>query len=390
MLKGPGMNEIRNVFERLVAREFYGNTLVDWIVAGLIVLVVYYVLSWARSHLARRLKAGAAPGGRRELFAGVIRRINGLWLLILALGAAAYALDLPPKVERVVESVQLIALFVQLAILASYLFTAWAERHAAALRTRDPAVATAMGTVTVFGRVIIFAIVALLALDNLGFDVTALLAGLGIGGIAIAIASQAVLGDLFASLSIVFDKPFVVGDFIILDNGFMGSVERVGIKTTRLRSLSGEQIVISNSDLLKTRIRNYKQMYERRVVFQVGVTYQTPADKLERIGGMIREIVEALPDVRFDRAHFMAFGDFSLNVEVVYYVGSPDYNLYMERQQAMNLAIYRKFEAEGIEFAYPTQTLFLQRAAAAQPTAPQQGAPTADGGTGAEAGGRAG
>lgn len=356
--------EIRNLFRQLVELEFYGNSLAKWLAAALVALVVFYVLRWLRGALARRLDAGAAPGGRRELFAGVVRRINAFWLLLLALGAAAYMLNLPPKVVRLLTSVELIALFAQLAILASYLFTTWAERHAEAQRQRDPAVATAMGAVTVFGRLAIFALALLLALENLGFDVTALLAGLGIGGIALAIASQSILGDLFASLSIVFDKPFVVGDFIILDNGFLGTVERVGVKTTRLRSLSGEQIVISNGDLLKTRIRNYKQMYERRVVFQLGVTYQTPPEKLERIGAMVREIIEALPDVRFDRAHFNVFGDFALNVEVVYYVGSPDYNLYMDRQQAINVAIYRKFAAEEIEFAYPTQTLFLQRAGA--------------------------
>ena len=358
------MNEIRRIFERLVEREFYGNTLVDWILAGLVAAVVFYGLAWLRSFVARRLKTGARPGGRRDLFAEVARRVHGIWLAILALGAAAYMLDLPSKLVRLVDSIQLIALFAQLAVLASYLFTAWAERHAEAQRQRDPAIATAMGTVVFFGRLAIFAIVVVLALDNLGFDVTALLAGLGIGGIAIAIASQAILGDLFASLSIVFDKPFVVGDFIILDSGFMGSVERVGVKTTRLRSLSGEQIVISNADLLKTRIRNYKQMYERRVVFSVGVVYQTPRETLARIPEMLREIVEALPDVRFDRAHFNAFGDFALNVEVVYYVASPDYNVYMDRQQAINLALIRAFAAEEIEFAYPTQTLYLQRAAA--------------------------
>jgi small-conductance mechanosensitive channel len=354
------MTEIRKIFDQLAQREFYGNTLTNWLIAAVVALVVFYALRWLRGLVSRRLAAGARPGGRRELFAEMARRVNSLWLLALALGAGAYMLALPAKVERLVDSIELIALFVQLAILASYLFTAWAERHAEAQRQRDPTVATAMGTVIFFGRLTIFAVVVLLALENLGFDVTALLAGLGIGGIAIAIASQAILGDLFASLSIVFDKPFVVGDFIILDSGFLGTVERVGVKTTRLRSLSGEQIIISNADLLKTRIRNYKQMYERRVVFQLGVTYQTPPEKLERIGGMVREIIEGLPDLRFDRAHFNAYGDFSLNIEVVYYVRSPDYTLYMDRQQAMNLAIYRKFAAEGIEFAYPTQTLLVQ------------------------------
>jgi len=365
------MGELRRIFDQLVERDFYGNSLADWLVAFVVACVVFYALTWLRGLLARRLKARARPGGRLELVAEVARRINGLWLLILAVGAGAYTLDLPGKTVKLVQSVELIALFLQLAILASYLFTAWAERHAEAQRQRDPAVATAMGAVTVFGRLAIFALAALLALDNLGFDVTALLAGLGIGGIALAIASQSILGDLFASLSIVFDKPFMVGDFIILDSGYMGTVERVGVKTTRLRSLSGEQIVISNADLLKARIRNYKQMYERRIVFQFGVTYQTPVDTLERIPAMVRETIEALPDTRFDRAHFMTYGDSSLNYEVVYFVQKPDFNLYADRQQAINLALMRKFEAEGVEFAYPTRTLFLQKPAAPDSVAAQ-------------------
>ncbi len=173
----------------------------------------------------------------------------------------------------------------------------------------------------------------LLALDNLGVDVTALVAGLGVGGIAVALAVQSILGDLFASLSIVLDKPFVIGDFIIVGD-LLGTVENVGIKTTRVRSLSGEQLIFSNADLLNSRIRNYGRMYERRVVFTVGVTYDTPRHKLE---------------------------DFSLDFETVYYVQDPAYNLYMDIQQAINLELYQRFADEGIEFAYPTQTLFLAK-----------------------------
>ena len=185
-----------------------------------------------------------------------------------------------------------------------------------------------------------------------------MVAGLGVGGIAVALATQNILGDLFASLSIVLDKPFVIGDFLIVGD-FMGSVEYVGLKTTRLRSLSGEQLVFSNTDLLGSRIRNYGRMYERRVVFKLGVTYQTPREKLSRIPAIIREAIETQDNSRFDRSHFQAYGDFSLNFESVYYIGSPDYNLYMDVQQAVNLRIHERFEEESIEFAYPTQTLFV-------------------------------
>ncbi len=202
--------------------------------------------------------------------------------------------------------------------------------------------------------------ILLLVLDNLGVNITALVAGLGVGGIAVALAMQTILGDLFASLSIVLDKPFVVGDFLIIGD-LLGSVEYVGLKTTRLRSLSGEQLVFSNSDLLGSRIRNYGRMYERRVQFNIGVTYQTPRDRLVKIPQIIREAVEQQSDTRFDRSHFKEYGDFSLVFESVYYVMGPDYNKYMDIQQAINLHIHERFEQQGIEFAYPTQTLFVQQ-----------------------------
>jgi small-conductance mechanosensitive channel len=180
--------------------------------------------------------------------------------------------------------------------------------------------------------------------------------------VAVALSVQNILGDLFASLSIILDKPFVIGDFLIIDD-YMGSVEYVGLKTTRVRSLSGEQLIFSNSDLLKSRIRNYGRMFERRVVFSIGVTYDTSREKLRRIPGIIREAIEAEDKTRFDRSHFMNYGDYSLQFETVYYVLSADYNSYMDIQQAIYFAIHEAFEQEGIEFAYPTQTLFVTQAA---------------------------
>jgi len=203
-------------------------------------------------------------------------------------------------------------------------------------------------------------VILLLALDNFGVNITTLVTGLGIGGIAVALALQSVLGDLFASLSIVLDKPFVIGDFINVDE-YMGTVEHIGLKTTRVRSLSGEQLVFSNSDLLKSRIRNYKHMQERRVAFTIGVTYQTPLDRVAAIPSIIRKIIEAQGGVRFDRSHFKTYGDSALVFETVYYVLSSDYNAYMDIQQAINLRVYEEFAAEGIEFAYPTRTLYMKQ-----------------------------
>jgi small-conductance mechanosensitive channel len=211
-------------------------------------------------------------------------------------------------------------------------------------------------------------VLLLMALANLDVEIGPLLTGLGVGGIAVALAVQNILGDLFASLSIVLDKPFVIGDFIIVGD-LMGTVEYVGLKTTRVRSLSGEQLVFANSDLLNARIRNFKRMHERRVVFTVGVTYQTPRAQLAEIPTMIREIVEGQEKARFDRAHFKGYGAFSIDFETVFYVLDPDYNLYMDVQQAINLALHERFEEHGIEFAYPTQTLFVEKVEGLQPAA---------------------
>jgi small-conductance mechanosensitive channel len=211
------------------------------------------------------------------------------------------------------------------------------------------------------GRGIIWVIVLLVVIDNVGVDVTTLVASLGVGGIAIALAVQSILGDIFASLSIIFDKPFLVGDFVRVGD-YTGSVENIGIKTTRLRSLSGEQLVISNSDMLGSRIQNYGRMYERRATFTLGVTYDTPREKLAKIPEMVREAIEAEEGVRFDRAHFKEFGAYSLNIDAVYYVLSPDYAQYMDIQQRINLDLHRRFEEEGIEFAYPTQVVHIDPA----------------------------
>ncbi len=210
-------------------------------------------------------------------------------------------------------------------------------------------------------RMVLWSVALVFLLDNLGFEISAVVAGLGIGGIAVAMASQAVLGDLFSYVAILLDKPFEIGDFIILDGGFMGTIEYIGIKTTRVRSLSGEQIVIPNSDLTSHRVRNYKRMQERRVVFKLGVTYGTTPEKMEKAVSLLKEIIGKNPDVRFDRAHFSEYGDFSLNIETVYWVLSPDYNKYMDIQQELNLGIQRAFAKEGIEFAFPTQTLYVRK-----------------------------
>jgi len=207
-------------------------------------------------------------------------------------------------------------------------------------------------------KFIIWSLALVFFLDNLGFKISTVIAGLGIGGVAIALAAQAVLKDLFSYFSIIFDRPFEIGDFLIIE-GHLGAVEHIGIKTTRIRSLSGEQLIFSNSDLTDSRLRNYKRMEKRRVAFKLGVVYKTSLEKVKQIPQLIKEIISGINDTVFDRAHFANYGDFSLIFEVVYYVVGSDYNKYMDIQQEINLRIKEKFENLSIDFAFPTQTIYL-------------------------------
>lgn len=202
-------------------------------------------------------------------------------------------------------------------------------------------------------------IILLLFLDNIGVKITSLVAGLGIGGIAVAFAAQAILADVFCFFTIFFDKPFDIGDFIVVGEQ-MGTVEHIGVKTTRLRALSGEQLIISNTDLTSSRIQNFKTMKQRRVLFTLGVTYNTPYDKLKEIPGIIKKIIDEVPETVFYRAHFTAYGRYRLEFETAYYILSGDYDKYMDIRQEVNYRIKERFDQMGIEFAFPTQTLHVQ------------------------------
>ncbi len=205
-------------------------------------------------------------------------------------------------------------------------------------------------------RVLLWVILLLAVLANMGVNITAFVASLGVGGVAVALAVQSILSDLFASLSIGLDKPFEVGDFVVFDP-IAGTIERIGLKTTRIRALSGEQVVCSNTELLKNTIHNYKRMNERRIVFAFGLTYDAAPEKLKAVPEIVRAAVEAAGNARFDRAHFKAFGESSLDFEVVYIVMSPEFNVYMDIQQSINLFLMTEFSALGVEFAFPTRTL---------------------------------
>ena len=213
---------------------------------------------------------------------------------------------------------------------------------------------------SIFIKFALWSIGLLLILSNLGFNITSLVAGLGIGGLAISLALQSILTDVFSSLSIAVDKPFQEGDFIVV-GADKGTVKHIGIKTTRIQSLQGEEIVISNTELTTARVQNFRKLQKRRVVFNIGVTYSTPTDKLKKIPEIVKRCIESAEKTEFDRAHFWQFGDFSLNFEIVYYIGSKEYVDYMNAQQKMNLAILEEFEKEGIEMAFPTQTVHVEK-----------------------------
>jgi small-conductance mechanosensitive channel len=337
------------------------NEPAQFLAALAIALVVWIALALAKRYgggfLVRVARRAEARWGDR--LAGTVRATSLVLLTPVALYAGFSALDAPARLARLIEAAAVLALLAQAGLWANRLIAIWMEQKVAESRDRGAEGATALSLLTFAARVVLWSLVLLAALDQLDFNITALVAGLGIGGIAVALAVQNILGDLFASLSIVLDKPFAVGDFIVVD-GLRGVVERVGIKTTRVRSLDGELLVFPNSDLMKSRIRNFRQMDERRVLFTVGVTYQTPPEKVRAIPRWLREAVQTQSRTRFDRAHFKEYGDSALVFEIVYYVLDRDYNLYMDVQQAINLAVFDRFAREGVEFAYPTRTLHVQ------------------------------
>jgi small-conductance mechanosensitive channel len=339
---------------------YLNNSIRDWLIAAAVAIIVYAGANIIRRLVIRQISAlsSRTQNEADDLVADTLRRTKTYFLLFVSLYAASRVLELTEPMETALRFVGVIVVVAQLAVWGTVVINTLVQRQMARRIEEDAATATTINALGFVIRLAFYSILVLMGLDNLGFEIGPLIAGLGIGGVAVALALQNVLGDLFASLSIVLDRPFVIGDFIIVDD-LAGTVEYVGLKTTRVKALSGEQLVFANSDLLASRVRNFKRMYERRIVFGLGVTYDTPRAKLEQIPGMIRAAVEAQEQVRFDRAHFLKYGAFSLDFETVYYVLVPEYNTYMDVQQAINFEIHRAFEAAGIEFAFPTQTIHM-------------------------------
>lgn len=337
-----------------------GNSLMQWSLATAMLLLGFILLRLVKRVATNRLAALASKTDTQwdDIIVGAIDKTKTLFLLVVSIFLASMFLQLPDRAHSILRATFMIFLLIQLGIWLTVISISTVEHYSKQTLAKNPAAATTMNAVGFISRIVIWSVIMLVALDSMGINITTVVAGLGIGGVAVALAVQNILGDLFASLSIILDKPFVMGDFLIIDE-HMGSVEYIGLKTTRIRSLSGEQLIFSNSDLLKSRIRNYGRMFERRVVFNLGVIYSTPRDKLKRITEIIRDAINAQEKTRFDRSHFMKYGDYALQFETVYYIKSPDYNIFMDIQQSIYFAIHEAFEQEQIDFAYPTQKLFV-------------------------------
>jgi len=384
-------------WERALAATFLGNRLADWLQAAGIALMLLLLVLLCKRLVGRRIRrlaepapaartaaagpaaaepaAAAATGRPRrlplpgyELALALMRQTRWALLLWGAVYLGALALDLSPRARTVLRTLTILAVLLQVALWATVAIELWVSRERRRRLEQDAASATLIGALNVVLRLVLWVFITLVALDNLGVNVTALVAGLGVGGIAVALALQNILGDILASLSIAIDKPFAIGDTIQVDT-FVGTVEDVGLKTTRLRSLSGEQLIFANGDLLKSRIRNLRRMTDRRVVLAFGVDYKTTPDQVEQIPAMVRTAIQAQPAARFDRSHFKGFGQGSLDLEAVYYLANPDYNVHMDTQQAILLALMRALEAAGIRLAQPDRTLWV--AAESEPTAPR-------------------
>jgi small-conductance mechanosensitive channel len=344
---------------------YFGNPLWSWMAAALVAAGAVAAAALLQRSLRKRLEPGddQRSGFARAVILQVIQSTSLLLVLVFTVSTAGVMLVLPEKIERMLTTAAVAALSIQAALWIHGVIARLTRQGEARAADRDPGSVTTIRTLGFLGKAALWTIMVLVALHNAGINITALVAGLGIGGIAVALALQNILADVFASISIILDKPYQVGDLIVVGDS-MGTVERIGIKTTRVRSLGGEELVFSNGDLLRSRIRNFRRMSERRVEFTIGVPFDTPHDKAERIPPLLRDIIGGNDLVRLERAHFKEFGESSLTFECVYFVRESDYELYLGIQESINLEILRRFQEEEIALAHPSRTLYIAQGVA--------------------------
>lgn len=346
---------VKEIFDIILEHKIY-----KFIIPVVITLIIYSISIFVQKHTLKRIKKSTNNSYFWQMVVlEILSSVKKIFIFAFAVFFSLLWIEIPIHIKPIIHKSFIAILLLQLGQFAVLFLKIWLNKQVNLSSGQDLEKVATINLISIIGRVIIYSLVFLLILNNLGVDITALIAGLGVGGIAIALAVQNILSDLFSSLTIILDKPFKVGDFIVIGE-FRGTVENIGLKTTRLRSISGEQLVIGNADLLQSRIQNFKQMEERRVLQSLTVVYQTSPDVLEKIPSWIYEIVAKESKARFERCHFLRFLDSSLEFELVYWVGSPDYLVYAEVSQSINLAILRKFTKERVDFAYPTRTIFAQ------------------------------
>jgi small-conductance mechanosensitive channel len=343
---------------------FYSNPVGRWLAAAGVVLFTWVLLQVVTRVAIRYLRkvAERTSGQLDDLLVELLHKTRFLLVFVISAYAGSQLLTLPTTATKILHVAFVMAMLAQAGYWGNGLVAFWLARIVRRRFGGDASAATSLAALGFIAKLVIWAIVLLIALDNLGVNITTLVAGLGITGLAVALGVQSIFKDAFASLSILVDKPFVIGDFIAVGE-LSGTVERVGLKTTRVRSLSGEQIVFSNGDLLDSRVRNYKAMTERRIAFSFGLEYGTPAAEVEGVPALVQAEIERVPGVRFDRCHLKSFADSALSFEVVYFVLTSNYLEYMDAQHLINLGILRALEERGLRLAYPTRTLYVRSGA---------------------------
>ena len=338
--------------------SFLNNPFENWAAALAVTAGSAIAMMFVRAFVLRRMETISRRTGTRldDFITRMLSQTYSLFIVVFAMYFGSTFLDLTAKQDKFVTRTAIASLLLQAAIWGDVGLRAWRDQFS--IGPVDGERRASSSVLCFISRLVLWVVVTLMILDNFGINITTLVASLGIGGVAVALATQNILGDLFASLSIMLDKPFEVGDFIIVGD-VLGSVEHIGLKTTRVRGLGGEQVVFSNGELLKSRIHNHKRMQTRRVAFVLRVAYGLPEELLGRIPHIIRDIIASTPNIDFERAHFFSWGQWSLDFEIVYHYRSPDYILHMDAQQAIFLEIYRRFQQEGIEFAHPLSIVRL-------------------------------
>ena len=345
----------------IIEYTIFHNTILDYLKFFAVFLGGILLVRIGKKYVLAKINKWANHGSHEFLHYLMITAKQKL-LPILYFGVfylSLQGLALSPLFLKIINWLGLAVLIIFGVRFGLSLINYWIDNYLIKKET-DPSKKHILRIISIFTQFLAWTAALIIFLDNLGIKISTLLAGLGIGGIAIALAAQVVLSDLFSYFTIYFDRPFEIGDFIIID-GFAGTVENIGIKTTRLRSRTGEQLIFSNTDLTSSRLRNYKRMVNRRIDFEIGVSYQTSAEQLKAIPELIAAIIKSIPETRFDRSHFASFGEYSLRFVTVYYVTTSDYRKYMDIQQEINLRLIEEFEQRGIYFTYPTQNVYLKK-----------------------------